>query len=239
MYFLLSGEGPTDLGVCPNGLAICEGEQHSQGPLAIIMSQIAEQQIMYSFIDTHSYGFISKGELKQKASELKKKKSLRLPGKKKQKETEYYYRNARSLALFAKEKQEELNDDDVIAVLFRDSDGSASADRGHWQHKRDSMIKGFQDENFEKGVPMVPKPKSEAWIICAVKNNPYQGCGSLENRSGNDNSPQSLKKEIAEILKGQTSRTQLCELVNNGTIDWNRIEMPSFLAFKNALIDVL
>jgi len=240
MYFLLSGEGPTDLGVCSNGQTICEGEQHLQGPLAIIISQIAEQRIMYSFMDTHSYGFVSKNELKRMTSLFRKKKgSPSLPGKKKQKETEYFYRNARALALVAKNKVEELNDDEVIAVLFRDSDGSASADRGHWEHKRNSMIKGFNDEGYKKGIPMIPKPKSEAWIICAVKDNPYQGCGALENRSGNDKSPRSLKGELSELLEGRTSRIQLCELVCNGILDWKKIEMPSFLAFKKALNDVL
>ena len=240
MYFLLSGEGPTDLGVCSDGMTQCEGENHLQGPLAIIVSQMAEQRIKYSFIESHFYGFISKSELKSRASIFKKKRgNPSLPGKKRQKETEYFYRNARALALAAKDKEEELNDDEVIAVLFRDSDGSASADRGLWQHKKDSIIRGFKDEGYEKGVPMVPKPKSEAWIICAVKDTPYQGCNSLENRSGNDKSPQSLKKELAEILEGQTSRTQLCELVNDRAVDWTRIDMPSFLAFKNALFNVL
>jgi hypothetical protein len=104
-----------------------------------------------------------------------------------------------------------------VAVLFRDSDGTASADRGLWQDKWNSIIQGFSDEEFECGVPMIPKPKSEAWIICSVKENPYQGCGALESRSGNDNSPNSLKRELAEILDGRPSREQLCEMVNNGT----------------------
>ncbi len=101
------------------------------------------------------------------------------------------------------------------------------------------MIQGFSDEGFEQGVPMIPKPKSEAWIICSVKNNPYQGCRTLEDRSGNDKSPNSLKGELAEILDGLPSREQLCEMVSNGTIDSNRIDMPSFLAFKEALLDLL
>lgn len=138
----------------------------------------------------------------------------------------------------AKDKEAELHDK-VIAVLFRDSDGTASADRGLWKHKWNSMIRGFSDEGFEQGVPMIAKPKSEAWIICCVRNNPYQGCEALEERSGNDKSPNSLKSELADILEGSHSRGQLCEMVNNGTIDSNRIKMPSFHAFKEALIATL
>ena len=239
MYFLLSGEGPTDIGLCSDSINECEGSRHDEGPMAIIISQIVEQRFGFSFVDSQYYGYVSKSELVNKASKFKRHtKSLRLPGKKKPKETAYFYRNARALALCAKDKEAEL-DDQVIAVLFRDSDGTASDGRGLWKNKWDSMIQGFNDEGFEQGVPMIPKPKSEAWIICSVKNNPYQNCGALENRSGNDNSPYALKDELAEILEGLPTRVQLCEMVNNGTIDINRIDMPSFQAFKNTLLALL
>ena len=239
MYFLLSGEGPTDMGLCSDNMTACEGNRHQEGPMAIIVSQIVEQRLESSFMDTRSYGYVSKSRIVERASRFKhQKKSPRLPGRKKPKETGYFYRNARALALCAKEKEAEIHDE-VIAILFRDSDGTASADRGLWQDKWKSMIQGFSDERFEQGVPMIPKPKSEAWIICSVKNNPYQGCDVLESRSGNDNSPNSLKDELAEILNGLPSREQLCEMVNNGTIDSKRIEMPSFLAFKEALLALL
>lgn len=130
MYFLLSGEGPTDIGLCSDGMNACEGNSHLKGPMAIIISQLVEQRLQFSFMDTRYYGYVSKRELVNRASIFKsEKKSLRLPGKKKPKETGYFYRNARALALCAKDKEVELNDK-VIAVFFRDSDGTASADRG-------------------------------------------------------------------------------------------------------------
>jgi hypothetical protein len=239
MYFLLSGEGPTDMGLCDDNESVCEGNRHQQGPMAIIVSQIVEQRLGFSFTDTRCYGYVSKTRLVQRASILKQqKKSHRLPGKKRPKETGYFYRNARALALCAKDKEKELKDE-VVAILFRDSDGTASADRGLWEDKRSSMIQGFGDEEFERGVPMIPKPKSEAWIICSVKENPYQDCKALESRSGNDNSPNSLKGELAKILNGLPSRRELCEMVNNGTIDSKRIDMPSFLSFRQALLALL
>ncbi len=239
MYFLLSGEGPTDMGLCAGNMAACEGNCHQHGPMAIIVSQIVEQRCDFSFMDSQYYGYVSKNELVQRASRFKhQKKSPRLPGKKKPKETGFFYRNARAMALCAIDKEAKLHDE-VIAVLFRDSDGTASADRGLWQDKRKSMFQGFRDEGFERGVPMIPKPKSEAWIICSVKKNPYQDCGALESRSGNDKSPNSLKGELAEILDGLPSREKLCEMVNNGTIDSQRIDMPSFLAFRDALLALL
>lgn len=225
------------MGLCAGNRTVCEGNFHKEGPMAIIVSQIVERRLNFSFMDTRYYSYVSKSELVQIAKRFKaRKKSPILPGRKKPKETGYFYRNARALALCAKDKAEKLNDD-VIAVLFRDSDGTASADRGLWKNKWDSMIKGFSDGGLKRGVPMIPKPKSEAWIICSVKNNPYQGCKALESRSGNDNSPNSLKDDLTTILGNSPSRKQLCEMVNNRMIDSNRIDMPSFLAFKEALLD--
>ena len=62
------------------------------------------------------------------------------------------------------------------------------------------MIRGFEDEEFSRGVPMIPKPKSKAWIICAIKDNPYHGCNALEGCSESDNAPNSLKGELFSIL---------------------------------------
>lgn len=239
MYFLLSGEGPTDMGFCADSMPSCEGNRHQKGPMAIIVSQIVEQRFKFSFIDTRYYGYISKSELVQRASIFKQqKKSPKLPGKKSQKETGYFYRNARALALCAKDKEAELNEK-VIAVLFRDSDGTASADRGIWQNKWNSIVQGFRDERFDRGVPMIPKPKSEAWVVCCVKKNPYQDCKSLEERSGNDKSPNSLKGELAGFLGGPPSRESLCKMVEERTIDFDRIDMESFISFKKALINLL
>ncbi|MFH1137052.1 MAG: hypothetical protein V1816_13340 [Pseudomonadota bacterium] len=239
MYFLLSGEGPTDMGLCPDNMTACEGSRHQQGPMAIIVSQIVEQELNFSFMETRYYGYVSKRELVSRASGFKNQnRSLKLPGVNIPKETRYFYQNARALALCAKDKMEELADD-VIAVLFHDSDGTASAGRGHWQDIWNSMVNGFLAEGFEQGVPMIPKPKSEAWIICSVKNNPYQGCNALENRSGNDDSPNALKDELAEILHGRPSRVQLCEMVSDRRIDCEKIDMPSFLAFKDRLLTLI
>jgi len=55
---------------------------------------------------------------------------------------------------------------------------------------------GFKIEKFDRGVAMIPKPKSEAWLLCALRNKAYENCQKLEDRSGNDDSPNSLKKEL-------------------------------------------
>ncbi len=209
MYFLFSGEGPTDVGVGTGAATICEGDDFGHGPMAIIVDQLVEDRQGYSPLGVSTCGIISEHSLAERARQLKTvKKSLRLPGVKQPKETRYFFNNARILARIAREKRAELADD-VVAILFRDSDGTASAGRGQWEDKRRSIIHGFDEERFTRGVPMIPKPKSEAWVLCGLTGNPNYGGGPLEERSGNDNSPNSLKDELKRFA-GKQLRAKRC-----------------------------
>jgi len=237
MFFLLSGEGVTDIGASESATTICEGDDFFIGPMAIVVAKIVEAQHDYSILDG-ACGFISESNVASRAGELKTaRKQLRLPGKKQAKETRYFFNNARILARFAKEKATAL-EDEVVAVLFRDSDGTASAGRGDWDEKRESMLDSFGEEGFDKGVPMIPKPKSEAWLICAWKTQPYQGCKALEERSGNDKSPNNLKDELEELLDEEVTPELLCEKVSQ-SFDIDRIKMSSFTAFRKRLEEVI
>ena len=238
MYLLFSGEGPTDLGIGVGDKEVCEGEAYQCGPLALIVDQIMAERHRYSLMDAFCCGFVPKNRLLERVAGFRPpSKSAQLWGKKRPQETIYFYRNARALALYAKDKQQERNDK-VVAILFRDSDDSASAERGMWRHKRDSMLGGFGEEEFATGVPMIPKPTSEAWMICALKEHPYQACSALEDRPGKSNAPDSLKTELEEILGEHPSRSLLCELVQSGRIDYRRIDMSSFNAFRARLEEV-
>jgi hypothetical protein len=90
-------------------------------------------------------------------------------------------------------------------------------------------------EEFSKGVAMLPKPKSEAWLLCAIKNS-YQNCANLENESGNDDSPNSLKEQL-EVFA--LSHEEICEKIKNGEIDIGKINMNSFNVFKTRLEEVI
>ena len=239
MYFLFSGEGPTDLGLCANKGNACDGQAYNHGPMTIIVDQIVEEEHGYSFLAGTHYGYVSKRMLVERAAELKTiKKAIRIPGKRQPVEIRYFFNNARAFARIALERQQKVKDD-AVAVLFRDADGTASAGRGLWCDKRRSTIDGFEAEGFTRGVPMIPRPKSEAWIICAVKSNPYQGCKALESRSGNDNSPHSLKGELEAILGDVATREKLNSMIATRTIDISRIIMPSLTAFRERLKEVI
>jgi hypothetical protein len=225
MYLLLSGEGKGDLGVCYPATDHCDRPNFQEGPMALIIDQLVEQFLGYemSHIDCHRVSFISEGALKKLPSQGR---AMHLKGKKTPEETKHFYENARALASMAKEKSAEVNDD-VIAILFRDTDGKADAGRGHWRDKRNAMINGFKAESYDLGVAMIPRPKSEAWLICAVKKNPYQHCSSLEEASGNDKSPNALKDRLRQELDGDASTEKQKQLVSDRVIDIGRIDMCS------------
>ncbi|HHY0443741.1 TPA: hypothetical protein ACVU4T_000636 [Vibrio parahaemolyticus] len=233
MYLLLSGEGTGDMGTCEPTADRCERNYFEEGPMAIIIDQLIEyfQGYEMSHLETQRVSYVSETYLSDN-KQPPRKKSMSLRGKKKPQETKYFYENARTLASVAKEISAEIGDK-VIAILFRDADGTASANRGHWEHKRQSMIEGFKAEDYELGVAMIPKPKSEAWLLCATKDNPYQHCAELENESGNDKSTRPpLKNQLRDSLNGNSSKEELNRLLMEHVIDIHRIDIPSFETFK-------
>ena len=97
------------------------------------------------------------------------------------------------------------------------------------------MIAGFKAEGCDLGVAMMPKPKSEAWLLCATKENPYQHCQALENESGNDKSENPLKKQLSVSLQGNSGTQHVNQLLHDKSIDLGYIDMASFDAFKSDL----
>ena len=230
MKFLLSGEGPTDIGDWGNSVE--QGRFFRPGPMALFIDTIANERLGYSPLEVDAgredtVMFIDKHTL----IELHRTDPVVLRGKKAGKDTAYFTRNAQTLGIKAKEKAAQENDS-VIAVLFHDSDGTQSRDE--WGEKRKSIARGFAMVGFDRGVPMVPRPKSEAWLLAALDNNGHP-CFELEERSGNDGSPHCLKSELAARLEDEPNRELLVDLIHDGVIDQTRIQLPSYLAFKETL----
>jgi hypothetical protein len=220
MFLVLSGEGPSDIGI----------QDDKIGPMTKLIDLWITRRSFYSLIECEQYTIFRKEQLAKKAKTLKS-----FSGKKQDKETGYFFKNARALALLAKEESQQRNDITVIPVLFRDADGTASSGRGEWQKKWQSMLDGFETEDMPGGVPMIPKPKSEAWILCALREK-YQN----EYESGNDNSPNSLKKQLAKYLGEDATRELLNQKIDEGQIDIEFIvDMPSLTQFKEQLDNVL
>ncbi len=227
MFLILSGEGASDIGLSNDEL----------GPMTKLVDLWIIKQIGYSLIEGNHYTIISEQNLTKKAKEIKPRSQK---GKRQNSETRYFYKNARALALLSQQKAQELgNDTPLVIVLFRDADGTASSDRGVWADKWRSILNGFEAEGISTGVPMLPKPKSEAWILCALQHN-YQHCAKLEDESGNDKSPNPLKKQLDNHLGHPGSRELLNGKIDDGAIDLDKItDMPSLTKFKDRLNEVL
>ncbi|WP_164102237.1 hypothetical protein [Candidatus Laterigemmans baculatus] len=236
MFFLFSGEGPTDLGVEQAKARVCNAHQFRIGPLAVMVDQLVQRQCKYSVLHGTHFGYVPKSVVKELESGLRKPpKSMRLSGKKRARETLYFFSGARVLAVIAKEVVEETGKE-VVVIFFRDADKS-SAGRGGFLDKRKSMEAGFELESFAKGVPMIPVPTSEAWLICALsKSNPAK---SPPSKYAGVKKSKALKMELEELLGEHPSGERLRELVSNQTIDVEKIDMECFIQFRRRLEEVV
>ena len=237
MIVVLSGEGVSDLGQCTNALGECSGDDYQMGAMAILLDKMIEPKMGYSLRTLpNAYQFVSEAVLEeheiQRKSEQKK---FAFAGKKHGKETGYFYINAWMLGEIALKKEQALNDT-AIAILFRDCDGTRSSKSAMWDIKHESMLSGFQRSGFSRGVPMLPKPKSETWLICAAQKQAYQGCEKLEDLPGNDDSSNSAKKQLDAIFGHHKTATELRDWLEEIPFDVERAQsMPSFKTFNDDL----
>jgi hypothetical protein len=230
MLILLSGEGATDMGRCEMQTHECEGANFRAGPMALLVDQVVARVWDYSPRDTGAFCFLSRSGLARYCKDNVR--AVALPGKKRGPGMGGHFKHARGLARRARQRAQ-AEDSPVGAVLFRDSDGTNAAPLDLWERILHAIDSGFAAEEFEFGVAMVPRPKSEAWILCAVKANPYQGCPALEDAPGNDASPNSLKRRLDDVLAGNGQTVgDLNQMVEDGQIDALQIDMPSFHRFR-------
>ena len=232
MILMLSGEGKSDIGHRAPGES---GRVYEPGPMAWIVDRLTERRLGYSLLDLQQGGaetveFISERQLAEQGRPGPK----LLAGLKRGKNTGLFTRNAQILGRLANNLQAKRAED-VIAVLFRDADSTHACNAPQWQKKVKSMENGFALAKFDNGVPMVPRPESEAWLLCALKNPPYQNCNVLEDEPGNDNSPRDLKSQLATTVGHDPTAQEQADWVREGRVDPEKITLPSFQCFRKAL----
>lgn len=237
MKLLISGEGKSDLGACNNAQGQCTDGDFNRGPMAVWLARLWEALVHYNLLDTPgAVHYVSETALAARAKQAGQR-LKRLPGKKQAAETGLYSSNAQQLGLMAKELA--ANDEaPVMAVLFRDADGTCSAPGQMWHDKWDSMLRGFAEAAFDFGVPMLPKPKSEAWLLCAAQTARHSHA-ALENISGNDKSPNSAKNQWSALMGSPQTAAQEAQWCATYPSDWqNLMTMPSFKAFYDRFHEV-
>lgn len=237
MKLLISGEGPRDLGVCNNAQGQCADGDFNRGPMAVWLGRLWESLLNYKLLDMPgAVQYVSETTLDKQAKNSGKR-MQRLRGKKQGAETGLYFSNAQQLGLLAKQLAAD-SAGPVMAVLFRDADGTCSAPRQMWQTKWDSMVKGFKSADFDFGVPMLPKPKSEAWLLCAAQTAQHSHA-ALEDISGNDKSPNSAKDQWEAFMGAPQNAASEADWCVSNPPDWcNLRTMPSFQAFYDRFHEV-
>jgi len=234
MIFVVSGEGPSDIGTCENGQGECSGPDFKRGPMAVVIDKLIEAKAGFP-LATGSMEFVSEvRRLEIAKTTLPRSYFL---GKKRDYEEAYYFKEARALAYISKQKANASNCP-ASAILFRDAD---SNDRADYETVWKSIDDGFKAEGFEEfGVPMVPKPTSEAWLICALREPPYQHCAKLEVSLSGTGKGHRPAKAILEQLLSSHGKTidEVADMFDEGVISPFKIDMPSFDRFRMRLEEV-
>lgn len=242
MLLLLSGEGPSDLGCCAMPIGQCDGDAFDAGPMAVLVDQIVQEVLCYSVLSDvpASLRYVSKQFLGEAIGEQRQnKRMVALTGKKRAEETGYFMKMAWVFGTLA-QQIEAVEGDCAVAVFFRDSDGTRSIPDGAWAEKWVSIEQGFVRARFERGVPMLPKPTSEAWLLCAAKAAPYQNCMALEDLPGNQESERHPKKELKRAFGKEKSSQELREWLEERPFDPDRaMEMGSYRVFRECLVAAL
>lgn len=230
MRLLVSGEGPSDIGTCNNAQGRCSDGDFSPGPMTIWLQRLWAALLDYDLLTIpEAVIFVSEKALVQAAKQDGGRMQA-LRGRNKAPETGWYYSNAKQLGLMAKALKAP-DGPPLMAVLFHDTDGTRSAPGQLWQTKWQSMLDGFSAAEFDFGVPMLPKPKSEVWLLCANLKG-YHSHAALEDISGNDDAPNSAKHQLDQALGGHQSAADLAQWCEDYPPDWDRLNtMPSFKAF--------
>ncbi len=228
MLFVISGEGSSDLGTkYPDGTL-------KKGAMTLILDRLCEINCGYA----PDYELLTEGDVKR----LRKRnlRDVRPRGDVSKEDTETLWLSSFCLAAYAKGKGE-----GVALVCFKDSDGTNTSPHDKWARMVKAMYSGFNGAGFKWGVAMVPRPKSEAWLLAYYQrkdgvHHEYDQCERFEEMSGNDGSPNSCKSLLKRFCScnGDVYANVITKDAVE-TIDWNRVNMPSFTAFKKRFENVL
>lgn len=238
-HIIVSGEGPSDLGGSRSGQALSHDEDFEKGPFFELIERMLNKYLPEwnrDFFETNplSTTYVSHGYLSKQGKEtVKGQGKYTLAGKGKHKGYEGKVKQARELGKLAIEKNCQL------AIYFHDTDGSNEAKNIN-SSLQGNIVKavnaGFIKGQMNTGVAMIPKPTSEAWLVCSCKNN-YQNCDELEvSLSGNvraDNSPKEVfAKHLGVNVKDITNNILTDKTTN---LDLNQMNMASYNQFRDDL----
>ena len=217
---LVSGEGPTDLGDHWGG-------QLTPGPMLEMARKILKETPAGECA-LDQVKLLKKKDLQQESEELRKenRRFFMQPRGPDDREMNFFRRNAQMLGHIAS------REGFAVAILFRDADRTRSSRKDQWECKVESIENGFRLAKYERGVAMVPRPASEAWLLALAQ--PKGDVAKYEDLPGNEESPNHPKKKL-ESEHGFAGRDQLVQLVEEKFVAGS-VAMPSFERFAKRLM---
>lgn len=239
-HIIVSGEGPSDLGGSFSGqAALSHDEDFEKGPFFYLVERMLNKYLPVwnkDIFETNplSITYVSHGYLKKQSKKVVKGEGrYAFSGKSGEyKDNLGKLKQARELGKLA------IEQDCQLAIYFHDTDGN-NKEKSLTSPIQSKIVKavdqGFKSGKMNAGIAMIPRPTSEAWLICSCKNN-YLHCESLEaTLSGNDRSEDNDPKKILANYLGisDCDNELLTEKINN--LDLEKMDMPSFNQFRDDL----
>ena len=229
MRFFIAGEGPSDL---------CDKTTGKPGLLLQALRQLAEAMNLGEspeFVGVSQMELsVSSGRAKREPRQMFLRGNKRMDG-----ELSAIGRRAEALARHVNERVEE--GEECGAVLFTDCDfTNRSVNQPDTYHAQViiAIEGGFAVvDGFRNGVAMVPKMRSESWVLCKYQDIPYAPGNKFEALPANDHSPNCAKKVLAQFLELPVD--EMYECICDDDIDWTKISCSSYNFFRRRFEFVL
>ena len=219
MFFLLMGEGSSDLGT----------NVDSPGPLVVPLQRLASLVSEESF----DYDYVAKSELGDfaPAKSVGNQKKMLLRGNKRK------FAGLVSVQRYAEALgHKAAGIGECGAVYFSDCDYTNREVNNPEMYYEDlirSMEHGFFSVvGFKNGVPMVPRTRSESWFLCHYQEHPYVACEQFEHLPANDSAEGSGKKLLGKFFHCAPTVAEIYSRINSEDVDWLHLPIDSFRFFR-------
>ena len=145
--------------------------------------------------------------------------------------------SAKCLAQKAEETAMEYDEPHKWGVIyFHDLDANTKASVDEiYNDSMNAMNEGFDSVSFPHGVPMIPKTRSESWLLCLLDSDGGVNKRYFEDLPMSDKSPNSGKKVLAAVLDVSEDESYSRIEEKRDTFDWTGLQAPSFLVFRDRL----
>lgn len=229
MKCLLLGEGPTDLGA-NDDFAV---PRFRKGPMTFAIDAVADRRGVGGI----DYTLLSRGDVSRGIKQSRRGISAR------PKEVDSELRSIYQSAWYLGKNALATGKD--MAVFFHDPDRTRSAPRDQARRLEKAMDAGFAVEGFRAGVPMIPVPRSEAWLLAYFqkglpRQSAYNHSERFEDLPANDQSPNSAKKLLQDAVGAESEADTYSKVMDEiADLDWSQVKMPSFNHFRERLESVL